>query len=117
MKAFCSSVLSILDPYTSTSIQAESSVLLSCLLAGVLLSCTSHVLLSRLHRWSVAHESFGEESSFGYFAYRMVAGARTVGDAPVPFHGERQGLRPPMGKQDTEHTHMDREDCLLGMEL
>ena len=47
----------------------------------------------------------------------MVAGARAAGDAPVPFHSERQGSGPPVGKQDTEHTHMDREDYLLDMQL
>lgn len=65
----------------------------------------------------MAHETFGEASSFGYFTYRMVKGARRAGEAAVPFHGERQGLGPPVGKQDTEHTHMDQEDYLLGMEL
>lgn len=65
--------------------------------------------------WSVQLETFGEESSFSYFVYRMIKGARGPDEAPIPFHGDR--LEAPVGKGDTEHTHMDDENYLMGMEL
>ena len=72
-------------------------------------------LTAERYSWSVQHKTFGEVSSFDYFVYGMTRGARGIDEVPIPFHRDRLEL--PVGKGDTEHTHMDQEDYLLGMEL